>query len=453
MRTSGMSAPLAGLFALALLCPVALDARSADAEWLEAIKQVTAPLKTPADLDPVIEAGGATRVVLLGEASHGTSEFYTWRAKISQRLIAEKKFSFIAVEGDWASIHRLNRYVKGLDDADDARAILRQFDRWPLWMWANEEVAELAEWMRAYNKDRPLSQRAGFYGIDVYGWENSIQAVVEYLRDASPELARRVQTLYGAFALHRSDASSYARAVARGDSSQREVAQVVELLRKEREKLESQNAAAYFAAKQNALVVQNAEAHVRKMSRPGPDSWNARARHMKLTVARLKEFYGEGARAIVWAHNTHIGDARATPMAQFEQVNIGQLARERWGDEAVFLLGFATHRGEVLAGRAWGAPRVTMPVPPAQAGSVESILNQLQTERALLTFRNAEIPKVLEQVRGHRAIGVLYNPEREAGNYVPTRLPRRYDALIFLAETKPLRPLHEDGEVQTESRD
>jgi erythromycin esterase len=444
MKISQMTALRAWLFAGALLCPITLDARSSEAEWLAEFKEMAVPLNDAGDLAPVIEAGATTRLVLLGEATHGTSEFYTWRAKISRRLISERGFSFIAVEGDWASIHRLNRYVKGLDEAGDARAILRQFHRWPLWMWANEEVAELAEWMRAFNKDRPPSQRAGFYGIDVYGWEDSIRAVVDYLGEAAPDLAGRVRTLYAAFALHRSDVSSYARAIARGDSSQREVAQVVELLRTEREKLEPRDAAAYFAAKQNALVVQNAEAHVRNMARQGPHSWNARARHMKSTVARLKEFYGEGARGIVWAHNTHIGDARATTMAQYDEVNIGQLARERWGDEAVFLIGFATHRGQVLAGRAWGAPRTTMAVPPAQAGSVEAILNQLGKEGALLIFRSREIPKILEQVRGHRAIGVIYNPEREAGNYVPTVLPRRYDALIFLAETKPLRPLHDE---------
>jgi erythromycin esterase len=421
----------------------ATGARDAEASGETALRKLARPLVTDKDLDPLLAAMGGARLVLLGEASHGTSEFYTWRDRISRRLIAEKGFAFLVVEGDWASLQALDRYVKGQEDYRSAREVLRKLDRWPQWMWANEEVAALAEWLRAHNQKLPPAKRVGFHGMDVYGWENSLRGVAHHLRELCPDLTEQIESLYAGLARHQGDASSYARAATMGRSHQAEVRKAVELLREHRERLEDVDAAAYFAAKQNAMVVKYAEAHVREMAYPGANSWNTRVRHMELTTVRLKEKYGEDARGIVWAHNTHIGDARATAMAAQQMVNIGQLARERWGDAAVFLLGFATHRGEVLAGRHWGGPRETMRVPPAPAGSVEAALNELDHPEALLVFRGADTPPVLRQVRGHRAIGVIYHPEREAGNYVPTILPQRYDALIFLAETTPLRPLHD----------
>ncbi len=419
------------------------NARGEDKEWAHALEPLLHSHKFTKNLDPILKSIGVARLVLLGEASHGTSQFYTWRAEISKRLITEKGFSFIAVEGDWASLYRLNRYVKGLDNDSSAREILLTFDRWPRWMWANEETMELAEWLRDFNKDRPLAKRVGFYGMDVYGWENSLTEVVGYLQTAAPQLAKQVQTLYAGLARHGGDVGSYARAAAAGQSSAKEVAMVVKLLREASDTLIVMDSRAYFNAEQNALVVKNAEEHIRKMMHGGSASWNARVEHMDFTVVRLKEFYGEKSRGIVWAHNTHIGDARATNMAQDQSLNIGQLARQRLGEESVFLLGFTTHHGDVLAARSWGGPRATMATPPAQAGSVEALLNKIRPQGALIIFRGKQISPALRQPRGHRAIGVIYHPEREAGNYVPTILPQRYDAFIFLPRTNALRALHE----------
>lgn len=431
-----------GLLAIGCGLATAL-ARDEDAAWSDALRQLARPLKDEAHLDPLLATVGNAEVVLLGEASHGTSEFYTWRDRISRRLIAERDFAFIAVEGDWDALQSLDRYVKGLDDRPHAREVLREFDRWPRWMWANEEVAGLAEWLRRHNEKLSPARRVGIHGLDVYGWENSLQSTLRHVRELCADLAGQVESLYEGLARHADDPGAYAQAAARGEARDAEARRVVELLRTERARFQAQDADAYFAAKQNALVVKNAEAHLRQMGLPGPDSWNTRVRHMQNTLARLREHYGGNARGVVWAHNTHVGDARATAMAASRMLNIGQLARERWGEEAVFVVGFTTHRGEVLAGRRWGGPRETMRVPPARPGSVEAALNQLEQEPALIVFRGRTLPPVLNEVRGHRAIGVIYHPEREAGNYVPTLLPRRYDALIFLADTTALRPLHD----------
>lgn len=421
---------------------------------VERIREVQHPLRGAEDLDPLMERIGDARLVLLGEASHGTSEYYTWRHAISERLVREKGFSFIAVEGDWPDCYRVNRYVKGWEGSgESAREVLHAFDRWPTWMWANEEVVALAEWMREWNGGRPEERRVGFYGLDVYSLWDSMDAVLKYLERVDPEAARRARRAYGCFDPYREDVQEYAMATAVVPTTcENEVVSMLGELRRKAPEYREDGREGYFDAEQNALVARNAELYYRTMVRGGSSSWNVRDTHMVETLERLMEHHGPEAKAIVWEHNTHIGDARATNMARAGMVNVGQLARQRWGDDQVVLVGFSSHRGSVIAGEEWGAPMERMPVPPAREGSWEAALHEAGAEdRLLLTDDLAGVEAAME-AHGHRAIGVVYNPASEKwGNYVPTVMPLRYDALLYVDETRALRPLHmephEEGEV------
>jgi erythromycin esterase len=407
------------------------------------LRERAIPIAGAGDLDPLLDAIGGRRLVLLGEASHGTSEFYTWRAAISRRLIEEKGFRFIAVEGDWASSYRLNRYIQGRAPAgESARAIMQGFSRWPTWMWANEEVADLVEWLRTFNEGRPADEQVGFYGIDLYGQTDSLRKVPALTAQLAPDLADRVAAAYACLAPFADDLGPYARSVARGgESCEGQVRSVVALLR-DANALAQADPRGYFNLKQHAMVVKYAERHYRAMAISGPESWNVRADHFFNTTERLLGRYGDGARGIVWAHNTHIGDARATVMAARGQRNIGQIARERLGAGDVFAVGFGTHRGTVMAGRAWGAQAEVMPVPEAMGESFEDIAHRTAIPRFLVLFDD---PRNFEPILfpiGHRAIGVVYQPERERfGNYVHSVVPRRYDAFVHLDETRALRPV------------
>jgi erythromycin esterase-like protein len=416
------------------------------ASLIDQVRSLARPLGGPGDLDPLLEFIGEARYVLLGEASHGTAEYYSWRAAISLRLIAEKGFSFIAVEGDWPDCYRVNRYVKGLDDAgENAREVLHAFERWPTWMWANEEVVALVEWLRRHNDGRPDGEKAGFYGLDVYSLWESLYAVMGYLHRVDPAALPAAWRAFRCFEPYGEDVQEYARATRFvPNSCEDEVVALLQELRRKARDYPADGREAHFAAEQNALVLRDAEAYYRTMVCGGPDSWNLRDRHMTETLERLMRHHGPHAKAIVWEHNTHIGDARFTDMAEEGEVNVGQLVRERHGDEGVVLVGFGSHRGSVIAGRRWEAPMERMPVPPAREGSWEDVLHRAGEGDKLLLL--APAPPTSEQLRprGHRAIGVVYRPEYERyGNYVPTVLPRRYDAFLYLDATRALRPLHE----------
>ena len=401
------------------------------------------PLRVAGDLDPLLEHIGNARCVLLGEASHGTSEYYAWRTRITERLIREKDFSFIAVEGDWPDCYEVNRYVKGYRGSGiNAHEVLRVFERWPTWMWANEEIAELAKWLRQHNDGLPQEERVGFYGLDVYSLRESMEAVIGYLERVNPEAVPTARRAYKCFEPYGEDPREYARATAFVPTSCED--EVVEMLSEmhRRAPEHRDDPEARFDAEQNALVAKDAEAYYRAMVGGGAESWNVRDRHMAETLERLMRFHGPDAKSIVWEHNTHIGDARFTDMARDGMVNVGQLVREKRGDEDVVLVGFGSHRGSVIAGAGWGAPVERMTIPPAQEGSWEDVLHDVGEEDKLLIFADAEKEEGLLEPRGHRAIGVVYDPAYERyGNYVPTVLPRRYDAFLYIDETQALYPL------------
>jgi erythromycin esterase len=409
---------------------------------IDAIRERALPLEREADLDPLVDRIGDARIVLLGEASHGTSEFYTWRHRISRRLIAEKGFGFIAVEGDWPDCYTVNRFVKGRTGSD-AREVLHAFERWPTWMWANEEVVALVQWMCEWNRGLADDAKAGFYGLDVYSLWDSMDVVTRYLENLDSRLADRARRAYGCFDPYEEDVQDYAFATAMVPTScEQEVVRVLTELRSKGPGYREEGREAYFNAEQNALVARNAELYYRTMVRGGAASWNVRDTHMMETLDRLLRHHGPRSKAIVWEHNTHVGDARATDMARAGMVNVGQLAREEYGDDVV-IAGFSSHSGTVIAGGQWGAPMERMAVPEARGGSWESLLHQAGAHDKLLLLENFdEVDGALEP-RGHRAIGVVYHPEREArGNYVSTVLPYRYDALLHIDRSRALHPLH-----------
>jgi erythromycin esterase len=288
------------------------------------------PLDQKSDLDALIDQIGDSRFVLLGEASHGTSEYYTWRAIISQRLIAEKGFSFIAVEGDWPDCYQINRYVKNYDNAHkSAFDVLHTFDRWPTWMWANWEVAALMEWMRSYNNKS--ERKVGFYGLDVYSLWESMRSIVKYLENKDPQMAQLARMAYRCFEPYAEDVQAYAWSTRMApESCENEVIDLLHGIQKNAVSYDGDPEAA-FNAEQNALVMVNAERYYRAMVRSDENSWNVRDIHMAETLERLSRHHGPNSKAIIWAHNTHIGDARATDMASQGMVNLGQLVREQQG--------------------------------------------------------------------------------------------------------------------------
>jgi erythromycin esterase-like protein len=357
-------------------------------------------------------------------------------------LIEEKGFTFVAVEGDWPDCYRVNRFIRDELPGETAESVLRAFARWPTWMWANWEIVALAEWLRSHNSDRPADERVGFYGLDVYSLWESLAAITDYLKQHHPETLPAAEAAFRCFEPYEEDPQRYALATRFVPADCEE--DVIALLTAVRQRAGGDEPANPndFDAVMNAEALKGAETYYRMMISSG-DSWNLRDRHMAETLNRLTRFHGPGAKAIVWEHNTHVGDARYTDMAAAGMFNLGQLARESHADAGVVLVGFGSHRGTVIAGRAWDAPMQSMRVPPARSGSWEDALHQLDGEDRLLLFRHYPEPgDALAAPRGHRAIGVVYRPEAEAGNYVPTVLPLRYDAFLYLDQTTALHPLH-----------
>lgn len=409
------------------------------------IKDQAIPLSGSADLNRLVNAAGNNRLVLLGEASHGTHEYYFWRDAISRLLISEKEFNFIAVEGDFASLYELNRYVKDMPgSANSARDVLENLDRWPQWMWGNEEVLALAEWLREYNDKLPFDRKVGFYGMDVYDEWRSKDAVLDFLREHDREIFRQVRDYYNCFQSYDRDSWSYARGVQQGrpDCSDQTLA-VVDLIRSSRDRFNELSDYEYFYLLQNAYVKHNAEKFYRKSAiRRDASSWNSRVHHMHETVNRLLDLYGEGSNGIVWAHNTHIGDARFTDMYNAGNQNIGELSRVHHGPENIFSVGFTTYKGKVMAGAQWGSRQQVKRIASARRNSVEYIMNKTGLPAFYLLFDDVDrTHEEFMEPRGHRAVGVVYNPVNEPRQYVNTILPLRYDAFIFFHETKALNPL------------
>jgi erythromycin esterase-like protein len=397
--------------------------------------------------DTLLERIGDARFALLGESSHGTDEFYRARAAICRRLIEEKGFRAIAVEADWPDAARVDRYVRciesvGRDKDGSAEEALGSFERFPTWMWRNEAMRDFVEWLAAWNREQPLDRRVGFYGIDLYSLHRSMQAVLDYLSREDPDAAARAKRRYGCFDHFGEDPQVYGQLAAYGVSAPCESAATQQLVDLLQSRLPDDDRR--YSAEQNARVVRNAEQYYRSMFRGRASSWNLRDTHMMETLNELVahlEKDGEPAKVAVWAHNSHLGDARATAMARGGELNLGQLVREQYGDEA-FLLGFTTSEGSVTAADEWDAPPRKMRVRPPLEGSCERVFRETGVPNFFLPLRR-EVPP--EEIAGNliqRAIGVIYRPETERmSHYFETRLAGQFDAVIHFDETHAVVPL------------
>lgn len=415
-------------------------------EIIAVLNRTSLPLENSEDLNPLLNYIGEAKYVLLGEASHGTHEYYTWRAKITQRLIQEKGFSFVGVEGDWPDCYRLNRFVKGyLDSGKDILSVMNEFKRWPTWMWANWEVAAFIDWLKSYNENLSTNKKVGFYGLDVYSFRESMQSIVQYLEKNDPKalaVAKKAMECFEPFG--KDEGQSYAKASSFVPKlCEKEILNMLKEIVKNMPNY-NHDAENVLSTEQNAYIAHNAEKYYRAMIKRGSASWNIRDEHMVSTIDRLMKFHGKDSKIIVWEHNTHIGDSRATDMADEGMVNVGQLLREQYAADGVVAVGFGSYQGSVVAGREWGDSMRKIKVPEAIDGSWEHAFHIANNgQNRLLLMNKVREEKCLLSPIDHRAIGVVYNPEHERfGNYVPSILPERYDAFIFIDETNALHPIN-----------
>jgi|ERR1700674_1571936 len=423
------------------------------------VAAVAHPVSSESDYEPLLKLIGDRRVVLIGEASHGTHDFYETRADLTKRLIGEKGFHSLALEADWPDALRVHRYVQGISDDPNADAALDDFKRFPQWMWRNTVVLEFVEWLRQWNRGHQKSQ-VGFYGMDLYSLHSSISEVLRYLDEVDPAAARRARQRYACFEDF-GDPQMYGYATEAGMSEPCEdevVAQLMELRKRAGEIIsrDGQHAGAeFFYAEQNARLIANAERYYRSMFQGRASSWNLRDEHMAGTIQSLLTHLDSGrSKIVVWAHNSHLGDARATEMSERGELNVGQLMREKFGDEA-FLLGFSTYSGTVTAADDWDAPAQQKWVRPGLPESYEELFHATGLSRFWLDLRakKQEAAEVLHGPRLQRAIGVIYRPETERwSHYFRAELDRQFDAMIHLDKTRALTPLErtakwESGEL------
>jgi erythromycin esterase-like protein len=404
----------------------------------------------PEGFGPLLDAAAGAHVVLIGEASHGTHEFYRTRALITQELITRHGFNVVAVEADWPDAYRVNRWVRNASTDRDAEAALGDFVRFPRWMWRNREVVAFLDWLREHNAGLDPSARVGFYGLDLYSLHASVEAVLAYLSKVDPPAAERARYRYACFENFAEDSQAYGYAATIGLSPSCEdevIAQLLDLQRRAAAYASRDGLVAadeYFFAEQNARLVRNAEEYYRSMFGGRVDSWNRRDTHMMETLqalmAHVRRTAG-AAKAVVWAHNSHLGDARATQLGEEGELNLGQLVREAYGEDAR-LIGFTTHAGTVVAASDWGAPAERKRVRQSLPGSYERLFHDTAHDRFLLLLHDPGVREALLPARLERAIGVIYRPETERmSHYFRARLPDQFDAVLHVDETRALEPL------------
>jgi erythromycin esterase-like protein len=430
---------------------------------MQVARTITTPLRTTIrdaahpvtgnadDYDLLLELVGDAQVVLLGEASHGTHEFYRERARITRRLIEEEDFSAVAVEADWPDAYRVNRWVRGCSDDRDSVEALGEFERFPRWMWRNRDVLEFVDWLHRHNAEQPQERRAGFYGLDLYSLFASMQEVIRFLEKVDPQAAARARYRYSCFDAFREDTQAYGYAAEFGGTRSCEDQAVQQLLELQRGRANLVGRGGgvpeddLFYTEQNARLVRNAEEYYRTMFRGQVESWNLRDRHMSETLEALIGHLGRDghrARVVVWEHNSHIGDARATEMGELGEWNVGQLTREHMGD-SVMLIGFTTYTGTVTAASDWDAPAERKRVRPALPESFEALFHTVGIPDFLLPLRGeTRLAEALAQPRLERAIGVIYRPETErASHYFEARLTHQFDVVIHIDESGAVEPL------------
>jgi erythromycin esterase-like protein len=432
--------------------------RTASGAALAALGNAARPIEGhDDDYDELLAEISDRRVVLIGEATHGSHDFYLERARITQRLIEDHGFTVVAVEADWPDAYRVNRYVMGLSNDRSADEALADFRRFPTWMWRNTEVVQFVDWLRDRNDkiSDPL-RMARFHGLDLYSLRTSIEAVVAYLDTIDPDEAQRARSRYSCFDHVGAEGQAYGFALAHQRAIPCEdevVAQLISLRRQAAEYAQRDGWLAedeLFCAEQNAVVVRDAEEYYQQMYRADVSSWNLRDRHMAATLDALLDHFdrrGGRTKVVVWEHNSHIGDARATGMSTRGELNVGQLARQRYGEHAVALIGLTTYDGEVTAATDWGQPARRRTVRPGLPESYEHLLHEVVDERLAparfwMPMTDPDAAEVLAEPRLERAIGVVYRPQTERpSHYFPARLDRQFDVVIHLDRTSALQPL------------
>jgi erythromycin esterase-like protein len=407
---------------------------------------------TATDYDPLINLIGNARFVLIGEASHGTHEFYQQRIEITKRLIQEQGFTAVAIEADWPDAYRVNRYIQGVSTDPTPAEALAGFQRFPTWMWRNTDVLNFVNWLREYNDNLPDNAiKVGFYGLDLYSMYASMEAVINYLDQVDPEAAQRARYRYSCFDHFGEDSQQYGYATSFGltkSCEQEVVSQLLELQQRSAEYISKDHQLAadeFFSAMQNARLVKNAEAYYRSMFSGRVSSWNIRDRHMAEMLEQLVDHLdqrGTPSKVVVWEHNSHLGDARATDMGKLGEVSVGQLVRDRYGQDAV-LIGFSTYTGTVTAASDWGGTTELKQVRSALPGSYEALFHQIGIPQFLLLLRdNNPAITSLREPRLERAIGVIYQPETERiSHYFYACLPDQFDAVIHIDDTRGVEPL------------
>ncbi len=425
----------------------------------QVLKEHVHPLQgQTSDYDVLMERIGDASIVLLGEATHGTHEFYKARADITKRLIQEKGFGLVAIEGDWPDAYRANRYVQGQSDDRSAQEALDDFKRFPTWMWRNQEIVELVEWLRNHNVRQPKQARVGWYGMDVYSLHRSMEIVIEYLETVDKNAAVRARERYGCFDRFGAESQDYGYfATLYPSTSCRDkvVEQLVELTQKDLTFFKTNALNAYeqkLYIEQNARVVENAERYYRSLFEGDSAlSWNIRDHHMVETLSLLLDFAGESGmqqKIIVWAHNSHLGDARATQMSARSEVNVGQLMREHYG-EAVVSVGFTTYTGTVSAASGWDQPVERKHVRPALEGSYEALFHAVGSADFVVRTDDPAVQALLSEPRLERAIGVIYVPQTERqSHYFYANIVQQFDIVMHFDTTHAVHPLEKTAEWQ-----
>jgi protein-L-isoaspartate(D-aspartate) O-methyltransferase len=405
-----------------------------------------------ADLGPLVERVGDSRLVLVGEATHGTSEFYRMRVEITKELIKRRNFRFVAIEADWPDAARIDQYVRRLEPADGHR--WEAFSRFPTWMWRNHEVLGFIEWLRAHNDaiDDPR-EKVALYGLDLYSVFTSIRAVLDYLDRVDPEAAGIARLRYGCLTPWEGDPAMYGRLAIGGRYRvcENEAVATLKDLLKQRLEYAQYDGARFLDAVQNARLVANAERYYRIMYYGSNESWNHRDAHMFETLELLLGFHGAGSKAVVWEHNSHLGDASATEMGTGGQTNVGQMCRERFG-QAAYLIGQGTDHGTVAAAANWDEPVEFMRVREGYPGSFENLFHDSRVEAFCLPLREPRKRDIREELAGsrlERAIGVIYRPDTElASHYFHARLSKQFDEFIWFDHTKAVSPISNDDARQ-----
>lgn len=402
------------------------------------------------DYDALMAAIGGAHLVLLGEATHGTHEFYRERSRLTQRLITEKGLTSLGLEADWSDALRIDRYVRGISTDRSAEEALGGFDRFPRWMWRNREFADLVEWIRQHNAAVVDEKRkVRIFGLDLYGADESLAEVTRHLREVDPALAASTRRSYDCFDRYRGNFESYGTAAARSRrrSCESQAVDVLESIRsrmtvsppQDRRLLE-----ALFFAEQNARVVRNAESYYREGAVGKVSTWNLRDHHMVQSIDAIQRFLLRLNRRdgmIVWAHNSHVGDARATDRAREGELNLGQLVREHWQRAASFTVGFTTHRGEVIAATNWGGKPQRKTLRTSIPRSHGALLHSLGMPAFYILLRDVDHEAVTKPLQ-QRAVGVIYRPETElASHYFAATLREQFDAVIHIDVTAGLSPL------------